>query len=257
MIETKKLLLRLSKRFPKSIAKKWNDHVGLMTGKLPNKINKVLLCLDLDEEIYDIVKKEKPDVIITHHPFIYGTKKQVFSWDKKKEAYCKKIDKLGIPVLSYHTNFDEGKGGMNDALASKLGLNDIYQAKNQPMMRVGTLDKEMDIEEFAKYAKDKLDVTYGLLIPNGATKIKKVGIIGGGGSGFWRNAKEEECDIYISGDAPHHVRRDIATSGYSYLDLPHEIEKIFVPTMKKILLEMDPSLVVVEVDHEKLPKIII
>ena len=42
----------------------------------------------------------------------------------------------------------------------------------------------------------------------------------------------------------------------NYLDLPHEIEKIFMPQMKKLLLEMDDSLEIIIVDHEKLPKVI-
>ena len=72
------------------------------------------LCLDLDEEVYPIVKDIMPDLIITHHPFIYGTKYKVFKYDEKKKALCEAIDKLNIPVYSMHTNFDEGRGGMNE-----------------------------------------------------------------------------------------------------------------------------------------------
>ncbi|MFA5503551.1 MAG: hypothetical protein WDA35_04150, partial [Bacilli bacterium] len=61
---------------------------------------------------------------------------------------------------------------------------------------------------------------------------------------------------YLSGDAPHHVRRDIVTSNYNYLDLPHEIEKIFLVTMKDILLSYDSSLEIVIIDHEKVPLVI-
>ena len=86
--------------------------------------------------------------------------------------------------------------------------------------------------------------------------MKKVGIVGGGGSRGWRLAKEEGCDIYISGDAPHYVRRDIVNAKFNYLDMPHEIEKIFMPTMKNILLSYDPMLEIMTVNHEKLPKVI-
>ena len=73
----------------------------------------------------------------------------------------------------------------------------------------------------------------------------------------YKIAIEEECDIYISGDAPHHVRREIVDSHFNYLDMPHEIEHIFMPQMKKILLNIDPNLEVITFDHEQLPKIII
>ena len=43
---------------------------------------------------------------------------------------------------------------------------------------------------------------------------------------------------------------------WNYLDLPHEIEKIFMPTMKKLLLEIDDSFDITIIDHEELPKVI-
>ena len=256
MIEMKKILQKLSVNFPKRLAAKYHDHVGLMTGKMPGKVNKIFLCLDLDFEVLPQIEKVKPDVIITHHPFIYGTKAKVFKCDLFKKELCEKIDAMGIPVYSFHTNFDEGKGGMNDALASALELNGVYPNPLYPMMRIGYLPKEMPVEEFAEYAKVRFDVSYGLLVNYGKPKVKKVGIIGGGGSRDYVYAIQEDCDIYISGDAPHYVRRDVVTRKFNYLDFPHEIEKIFMPTMKNILQSIDNSLEIITVDHEKLPKVI-
>ena len=255
-MKTKLLIRKLATRFPKRLAKFYHDYVGLMTGKLPEEVQKIVLCLDFDWEVLPLVKEYKPDLIITHHPFIYGTKYQVFKWDKNREMLCKEIDSLGIPVYSMHTNFDSGKGGMNDALTEALGLENIYMPEKEPCMRIGELKEAMPVEEFAKFAKARLDMDYGLLIAEGTPMIKKVGIVGGGGSRDWVVARDEGCDIYISGDAPHHVRRSIVNEKFNYLDLPHEVEKIFMPQMKKILLSIDPSLEILMVDHEELPKVI-
>ena len=256
MIEMNVVLRRIARDFPKRFAKANHDRVGLMTGKKPDKIQKVLLLLDLDWEVLPIVKEFKPDVIITHHPFIFGTRARVLKWDESKRLLVEQIDGMGIPVYSFHTNFDTGRGGMNDALSKALGLVNVYTPMKNPMMRIGELESPIEAVEFAKFAKTVFHVDYALLINNGAKNIKKVGIIGGGGSRSWPIAKDESCDIYISGDAPHYVRRDIVNAQYNYLDMPHEIEKIFMPTMKKILLELDPSLEIKTVDHEKLPKVI-
>ena len=67
---------------------------------------------------------------------------------------------------------------------------------------------------------------------------------------------DEGYDIFITGDTPHHIRRDVLAQHYNYLDVAHEVEKIFIPQMKKILLSIDPSLEVIEVDHEDLPELI-
>ena len=69
-MNTRQMLLKLSKRFPKRIAKMNHDRVGLMTGKLPEEVHKILLCLDCDHEILSQIKEFKPDLILTHHPFI-------------------------------------------------------------------------------------------------------------------------------------------------------------------------------------------
>lgn len=255
-MKSRMLLNRLAKLYPKRWAKVFHDHVGLMTGKIPEEIHSILLCLDFDEEVLETVKEVKPDIIFTHHPFIYGTKYRVFKYDEKKKELCGKIDALGIPVYSFHTNFDTGKDGMNDALSRALLLEDIYAPIKMPMMRIGYLKEEMGVEEFAKYAKKKLNVDYGLLIAAGKKTVRKVGIVGGGGSRDWTFAYDEGCDIYISGDTSHHTRRDIVAAHFNYLDLPHEIEKIFMPQMKKVLLRIDSSLEITVVDHEKLPKVI-
>ena len=255
-MNTKQLLRQLANRFPKRYAKMYHDYVGLMTGKLPEEVHKIVLCLDFDQEVLPLIKKNKPELIITHHPFIYGTKYRVFKWDKLKEELCNEIDALGVPVYSMHTNFDTGKDGMNDALAEALELRNIYAPEKDIMMRIGELKEAMQVEDFAKFAKAKLNVDYGLLIAEGNQMIKKVVVVGGAGSRSWNIARDEGCDIFISGDVPHHVRRSIVVEHFNYLDLPHEIEKIFMPQMKKILLSLDPNLEILMVDHEELPKVI-
>ena len=252
-MKTDILLKKLAKRFPKRFAKANHDFVGLMVGKKPEEVHKILLCLDMDEEVLPIVKKERPDLIITHHPFFFGSKAKIIKFDEKKRLLNEELEKLGVTLYSYHTNFDTGKGGMNDALSEALGLTDVYAPEKDPMMRIGYLKEEMDAIDFAKYAKKALKVDYSLLINKGNQRVRKVGVIGGGGSRSYVLAKEEGCDIYISGDAPHHVRRGVVCDNFNYLDMPHEIEKIFMPQMKKILLEMDDSLDIVIVDHEKEP----
>ena len=255
MIEMVEILRKLSKNYPKRLAAGY-DRVGLQTGKKPDKVQKIFLSLDLDWEVLPLVKEFKPDVIITHHPFIFGTRARVLKYDESKRLLVEEIDRLGIPVYSFHTNFDTGKDGMNDALSEALGLKNVYAPLKDPSMRIGELESPISAVEFAKHAKTVFHVDYALLINSGAENVKKVGIIGGGGSRSWPIAKEEGCDIYISGDAPHHVRRDIVNAKYNYLDMPHEIEKIFMPTMKRILLSYDPTLEIKTVDHEKLPKVI-
>lgn len=256
-MKTKILLKKLAKYFPKSLAESY-DHVGLQCGKIKEETNTILLCLDYDEEVYNYIVnqklEDKIDLIVTHHPFIFGTRAKVLKSDPLKKDLYEKTLNLGIPVYSYHTNFDGGDEGMNDALTRELGLENIVKLQTEPMARGGNLANEMEIHEFAKYAMKKLNVNYGLLIHEGKDYIKKVAIIGGGGWSSYLNAKNEDYDIYISGDIPHHGRRGVVANKYNYLDLPHEIEKIFMKQFKKVLLSINSELQILTVDQEDLPE---
>lgn len=255
-MKTRTLIRSLFKMFPKALAKKHHDYVGQMHKGLKEETQRIVLCLDCTTKVIENAHEVNADLIISHHPFIYGSVNKVLKSDPIRRYQYDLLDQYQIPVYSFHTNFDEGKGGMNDALATALELINIKPLIEEPMARIGELKTPMNIKDFAVFAKNKLNVDYGLLINEGVDTIKKVAILGGGGSGYFMCSKNEGADIYISGDAPHHVRRGMVDHKINYLDLPHEIEKIFMPTMKEILLKLDQNLIIDFVDDQKLPEVI-
>lgn len=254
-MKTKSLIRKLASYFPKR-EKDSFDFVGLMVPPYKAETNRILLCLDFDESILKEALSFKPDLIITHHPFFFGNKKEILANNKERERCYLALREAHIPLTSYHTNFDRAKGGMNDLLAKKLNLQNIHPLISENMARGGILEKAMPIQEFTHYALKCLNADYGTLIAEGKKLIKTVAIIGGGGSREFTSALEEGYDIYISGDCPHHVRREIILSHYNYLDLPHEIESIFMEGMTKILLNIDQSLTIKSINHERAPYLI-
>lgn len=213
-MKTKALLRKLSTFFPKKLAEAY-DYPGLQVGKLKEDTNNVLLCLDFDEDVLNYILNNKLesqiDLIITHHPFIFGNKKDILANDNNKNYLYHKMEELNIPIYSFHTNFDSGKNGMNDALVEKLGLINTHRLLSETMACGGELPHEMDIKEFAKYALEKLNVDYGLLLNYGNKTIKSAAIIGGGGWRGFKAAQLESYDIFISGEDNGLARRLLHT----------------------------------------------
>lgn len=256
-MKTNILLRKLAKYFPKRLQDPY-DFCGHQVGKLKDETNTILLCLDFDNIVFDYIEKNNLniDMVITHHPFIFGTKSKVLKNDDVKNALYNKVLDKNLTIYSYHTNFDRGQNGMNDVLANKLELQNIRSLEGESMARGGELPSEMEIYDFSKYAMAKLGVDYGIILPYGKKYIKTVAIIGGGGWHTYKVAMNEGYDIYISGDVPHHGRRDIIANNYNYLDLPHEIENIFIDQMEKVLKEIDCNLNIIKVVHERNPEVI-
>ena len=49
---------------------------------------------------------------------------------------------------------------------------------------------------------------------------------------------------------------DIILEKFNYLDVPHEVERAFMPQLAKILKKMDPNMEITILDHEIMPKVI-
>ncbi|REE86434.1 dinuclear metal center YbgI/SA1388 family protein [Paenibacillus taihuensis] len=111
---------RLERLAPKHIAMP-NDRIGLQLGTLKKDIRKVLVALDVTEEVADEAVLEGVDLIIAHHAIIYRPLEDLQSDSPAGQLYAKLI-KHDIAVYIAHTNLDAAEGGVNDLLAEALGL---------------------------------------------------------------------------------------------------------------------------------------
>ncbi|OCA91136.1 Nif3-like dinuclear metal center hexameric protein [Bacillus sp. FJAT-27225] len=113
--------ITLLERFsPKEYAVE-GDRVGLQIGQLNRRVDKVLITLDLTEEVVDEAIDKGVQLIIAHHPPIYRPLKKLAT-DTVPGRMIEKLIKHDISVYAAHTNLDVAKGGVNDMLAEALGL---------------------------------------------------------------------------------------------------------------------------------------
>lgn len=105
---------------PKAYAME-GDKVGLQIGRLNKPIDKVLIALDVLEEVVDEAITMGAQLIIAHHPLIYLPLQKITT-DHTAGRIIEKLIKHDIAVYAAHTNLDVAKGGVNDWLAEALGL---------------------------------------------------------------------------------------------------------------------------------------
>lgn len=97
------------------------DPIGLHIGQLNRPVDKVLVTLDVNEEVIDEAIRQGANLIIAHHPPIFRPLKNVLT-DTPQGRVIEKCIKNDIAVYAAHTNLDVAPGGVNDMLAEKLGL---------------------------------------------------------------------------------------------------------------------------------------
>lgn len=110
----------MEKLAPLSLAENW-DNVGMLTGSAHKNVAKILLALDVSELVITQAIESDVDLIISHHPFPFQAIKKV-SYDEFEGRLLSLLLKNDIVLYAAHTNLDAAFGGVNDALAEKLGL---------------------------------------------------------------------------------------------------------------------------------------
>ena len=97
------------------------DPIGLHIGSLHKPVSKVMIALDVLEEVVDEAIESGVELIIAHHPLIYRPLKKIDTTTSSGRI-VEKLIKYDIAVYAAHTNLDVAKGGVNDLLAAALQL---------------------------------------------------------------------------------------------------------------------------------------
>ncbi|HZG70910.1 MAG TPA: Nif3-like dinuclear metal center hexameric protein [Chondromyces sp.] len=329
-------IIQLFERFaPKSYMME-GDKVGLQIGKLNQKVERVMVALDVLEEVVDEAIEKKVQLIIAHHPLIFRPLASI----RTDETYGRMIEKLikhDIAVYAAHTNLDVAPGGVNDLLAEALDLKDtkvlvptlerplkklvvfapqedadniraalgkagagslgnyshcsfsfpgtgrflpgqdadphigapgvpesvpeerievifpqelekkvitamlkahpyeevaydLYSLENKEetlgLGRIGNLPEEMTLKEFAEFVKERFSVQGVRVVGKLEDKVRKVAVLGGDGNKYFKSAKFNGADVYVTGDFYYHTAHDAMMAGLNVVDPGHNIEKV-------------------------------
>lgn len=116
----KNIIAELEKFAPLSYQESY-DNCGLLTGNKDQEISGALLCLDCTEAILEEAIQKKCNLIVAHHPIIFGGLKKLNGSNYVERTVIKAIQN-NIAIYACHTNLDNVKLGVNKKIADKLGL---------------------------------------------------------------------------------------------------------------------------------------
>ena len=97
------------------------DNAGLIIGSKEKDIEKVIICLDVTEEVLNEAIEKKCQLIISHHPLIFKGFKKLNVKNATERMIIKAIQH-DIAIYAAHTNLDNVEQGVNTMLAEKLQL---------------------------------------------------------------------------------------------------------------------------------------
>ena len=224
-------------RFPKSLAVEW-DVVGFVTNNSNVEVNKILLTIDVTEDVVAEAIEKSIDLIISHHPLILDPD-EISDIQSKRIQIRKRLEENGIALYVAHTNADIAPGGVNDSLAKTIGLENVEPFGLEKMGRKGNLVTPVTLKEFVNLLKDKLPKVKSSIQVSGKldSKVFKVALCGGSGSSLLEEVRKAEVDVFVTADLKHHAVSDNENmNGPVLVSVSHwASEWTWLPELKKQL----------------------
>lgn len=248
----------LDRLSPKQYACEW-DNVGLLVGRREKEVHKIMIALDASKEVVTYAVKKQADMLITHHPMIFSSIKQI----NEEQFVSEKVLTLAENRISYfamHTNFD-AVGGMAELAAGSqyLNLSEVHpiewsENSEEGMGRYGILPEPMTAKQVAEYVKKTFNLPFVMLYQsreNVNQIFDRIAVMPGSGKSQMQAVKQQGYALYLTGDYGHHDGLDAMDMGMTILDATHYgLEHIFISYISKYLKETfgDKAFEIVEAD---------
>jgi len=239
------------------------DNSGLIVGEMGAQVSKALLCLDSTEAVVDEAIAKGCDLIIAHHPIVFGGLKRFTGGDYVQRALIKAI-RNNIAIYACHTNLDNVlRGGVNERIAQQLGFeaervlrpigadlgsffgigglddSDVFRTAGAGVLC--NLQKPMNVLDFLQHVKAKMAVEVVKYTKCDVEMVSKVAICGGAGSFLIGDALRAGADAFITSDVKYHEFFD-AEGKMLLCDIGHyESEKYTIDLFSNILSAKFPK----------------
>lgn len=235
------IVAKLEKRIPKSWAESW-DNPGLSVAECDMDINRIAVALDATEETVALAASGGCCMLVTHHPLIFRPMRSVL-YDSCAGRTVISAVKNSVALYSAHTNWDSSREGVNFALASLLGLEDIAplipsETGAWGMGAVGALPEAVDFRELSEMLAEKWGLSDFTLYGSGGSQVKRIALGGGACQEFWPAALSSGADCFITADVSYHNRLEALAAGLLLVRADHgEMERASLPALKTAVAE--------------------
>jgi dinuclear metal center YbgI/SA1388 family protein len=227
-MELSELIRTLEEIAPPELAEEM-DHgkIGLIVPGTRD-VKKVATALDATHYVIRRAVESNADALIVHHTLIWNP---LTSIDYGLARLLKILLDSRMSLYAMHTNFDRAPGGVNDTLASLLGLGNSVSIE---LSCAGTVEKQ-SLSSFATMAAKALHTDVEV-VGDMDKEIRTV--VTSAGSGFREAlpiAKRLNADVLLSSELRHDVIRD--RGEVALVSAPHYFTE--APAMKKLAEQLN------------------
>ena len=184
------------------------DNAGLQVGFADSPVRRVIVSLDITEEVVREAIRRDAQMIVSHHPLIFRPLRQVsnLSWQQRCVVLALQH---GIALYSAHTNLDNACGGVNHEIARRLSLKDLSFLRPVPGEDAGSgllglLETPLEPQAFLSLLRKEFRLQVLAHSDTSRKLISKVALCGGAGAFLIPDAIRSGADCFLTGEIRYH-----------------------------------------------------
>lgn len=217
------------------------DNAGFLVGRGGRQVTRILVSLDITEEVVREASEWKAELIVSHHPVIFHPARSVTDQDPTGRILLA-LAEDGIAAVCAHTNLDAVAGGVNDALARAVGLTEIEMLQTSGVDengapygigRVGVLKGKavVTLADYAAQVKTALQAN-GVRYVDAGRPVRRVAVGGGACGDMLEDVLRLGCDTFVTADVKYNVFLDARAMGINLIDAGHfSTENVVCPVL--------------------------
>jgi dinuclear metal center YbgI/SA1388 family protein len=204
---------------PRRLAEEW-DNVGLLVGNHSQNVTKLMTCLTVTPASASEAIESGAELIVTHHPLPFLATKRLTDENTVGRILLELIA-AHVAVYSPHTAFDSAREGVNERLASGLGLHNIRPLVPNPdgqgTGRWGCVTDGITLGGLAQRLKQFLAIERLQMVGQPDKLIRTVAVGCGAADELLDAARQNGCDAMVLGEARFHTCLEAEAAGVGLL----------------------------------------
>jgi len=193
-------------------------------------VAKVVTAVSAHQELFERAAAGGAQMVLCHHGIFWGTQNGPI--DARMKRRLKTLFDADLSLAAYHLPLDAHGGVGNNALICReLGFEPTAQFASTHGRAIGWIGEAvlepMPIEELLARCRVAFERDDVLHFPGGPDHVSKLGVVSGGGDGFFAEAIERGVDAFVSGEPSEPAMADAREAGVHFLAAGHWASETF------------------------------
>ena len=203
------------------------DNAGFLVGRGDRTVTKILVSLDITEEVAAEAAEVGAELIVSHHPVIFHPARSVPDGGPDGRILLSLIEQLHQDGV--------------DASGRPYGIGRVGNTVGAPMYAPA----------FAAFVKEALGAN-GVRYVDARRPVRRVAVGGGACADMLRDALALGCDTFVTADVKYNGFLDAKALGVNLIDAGHyPTEQVVCPVLAKWLSSGFPQVEIVPTNRHK------